>query len=377
MISRIVIDNFRSIKRLDFKPNAFCSFVGENNVGKSNIMAAINLVLGEKWPPNQVSIDDVCNREKNLTLKIQIYFGAPIVHNYYSSSLAVDGFGLKFNYDDGATMHCLNNNGTIVQTQFSRPGNIRELPMSNAIREQVPCLLIDVNRNLEKELSGSQWTLLGKILKDIEKEFQQDQQRVNAYNTKIKEACDILRIPNFNTLETTIKNQVQKLTGFSDVDLRFKEPNPLAQYKSLELTVRESAKYNQCSALEMGAGIQSAIVIAFFQAYHQLKRTGAILLIEEPEVYLHPHARRYFYNLLKDLSIQGNQIFYTTHSTEFVNLSDYESLCIIRKNAADGTLLTQAQGLNIPASSAQQLKLLTQFDARRNELFFARKVVLV
>ena len=63
------------------------------------------------------------------------------------------------------------------------------------------------------------------------------------------------------------------------------------------------------------AGIQSAIVVALIHAYKELKRTGAILLIEEPEVYLHPHARRYFYSLLKDLSEQETQVFFTTHST--------------------------------------------------------------
>lgn len=127
----------------------------------------------------------------------------------------------------------------------------------------------------------------------------------------------------------------------------------------------------------MGSGIQSAIVIALIQAYRQLRKTGAILLIEEPEVYLHPHARRYFYNLLEELAKQGNQVFYATHSTEFVYLPNYEDLCIVRKTPAGGTLLNQAQGLVIPTSSKKELKLLTQFDARRNELFFARKVLLV
>ncbi len=350
MINRIVIENYRSIKRLDFQPQNFCAFVGENNVGKSNILSAINLVLGEKWPPNQVSIDDICNRDVNLNLLIQIYFDSPVSHVYYNNPLSISGFGLEYNCSNGASMHCLNPDGTVVQTQYSRPNNIRELPMNNAIREQVPSLLIGVTRNLERELSGSQWTLLGRILKDIEAEFQLDSQRISDYDNKMKEACDLLRIPSFVQLEDILKEQV---------------------------TVQESSQYNGCSALDMGSGIQSAIVIALIQAFRQLKRTGAILLIEEPEVYLHPHARRYFYSLLKELAIQGNQVFYTTHSTEFVSLPDYENLCIVRKKPVEGTQLNQAQGLNIAAASKDELKLLTQFDARRNELFFARKVMLV
>lgn len=377
MINRIVIENFRSIKKLDFKPKSLCAFVGENNVGKSNILAAINLILGERWAPNQVSIDDVCNHDENLNLLIQIYFDTPVFHNYYNSQFSISGFGLEYNYINGATMHCLNPDGTVIQTQYSRPNNIRELPMNNVIREQVPSLLIGVSRNLERELSGSQWTLLGRILKDIEGEFQQDAQRSSDYELKIKEACDLLRIPSFVDFENNLKEQVKRLTGFINADLKFKHPKVLTQYKSLELTVQESNLYNECSALDMGSGIQSAIVIALIQAYKQLRRTGAILLIEEPEVYLHPHARRYFYNLLKELANEGNQVFYTTHSTEFVSLPDYENLCIVRKKPAEGTQLNQAHGLSITPASKEELKLLTQFDARRNELFFARKVLLV
>lgn len=372
MISRIIIHNFRSIKKLDFRPKSYCAFVGENNVGKSNILSAINLVLGEKWPPYQVSIDDVCNRDENLNLVIQIYFDNPITHNYYGNVLTITGFSLEYNFNTGAIMHPLNSDGSIVQTQYNK-----DLPMNNAIREQVPSLLIGVNRNLEKELSGSQWTLLGRILKDIENEFQQDLQSKNDYNTKMREACNLLRISSFVELEDILREQVKKLTGFVNADLIFKQPKVLAQYKSLELTVQESSQYDECPALDMGSGIQSAIVVALIQAFRELKRTGAILLIEEPEVYLHPHARRYFYNLLKELANLNNQVFYTTHSTEFVSLPDYESLCIVRKKPVEGTELNQVQGLNIQPASKDELKLLTQFDARRNELFFARKVMLV
>jgi len=372
VIKRIVIENYRSIKQMEFVPNKFCALVGENNVGKSNILSAINLVLGERWPPNQVSIDDVRDRDEHLTLSIQIYFDSPVTHTYYGNDLDIAGFGLEYNQNTGGVMHCLDSGGSSVRTQYDRP-----LPMSNAVRERVPSLLIGVTRSLTRELSGSQWTLLGRILKDIEAEFQQDAGRTRDYDTRVQEACDLLRTAGFVELENILKEQVQRLTGFVNADLGFKQPKVLNQYKSLELTVQESSHYSECLALDMGSGIQSAIVVALIQAYRQLKRTGAILLIEEPEVYLHPHARRYFYNLLKELADQGNQVFYTTHSTEFVSLPDFENLCIVRKTPVGGTGLSQGEGLSVTPASKEELKLLTQFDTRRNELFFARKVMLV
>ncbi len=49
-IERVRIENFRSIKTLDFEPGPYCVLIGENNSGKSNILRALNLALGETWP---------------------------------------------------------------------------------------------------------------------------------------------------------------------------------------------------------------------------------------------------------------------------------------------------------------------------------------
>jgi len=127
----------------------------------------------------------------------------------------------------------------------------------------------------------------------------------------------------------------------------------------------------------MGDGIQNAIVIAIINAYKIIKKTNAILLIEEPEVCLHPHARRYFYTLIKELSETGSQIFYTTHSCEFIDLDFYESVNIVRKTHQKGTYLCQGKNISIDRSSRDQLKLTTEFDPRRNEIFFVNKVMIV
>jgi len=49
-INKVVIKNFRSIKSLEFNPSNICVLVGENNAGKTNVLTAINFLLGEIWP---------------------------------------------------------------------------------------------------------------------------------------------------------------------------------------------------------------------------------------------------------------------------------------------------------------------------------------
>jgi len=40
-ISKIIVENYRSIKRVEVKPTRFSVFVGQNNHGKTNFFEAI------------------------------------------------------------------------------------------------------------------------------------------------------------------------------------------------------------------------------------------------------------------------------------------------------------------------------------------------
>jgi len=371
-INKIHIENFKSIKKLDFEPTMLTALIGKNNVGKSNILSAIELMLGEKWPPYAIKEEDIYIHDESLTGKIELYFAEPIIHTYYSKDIEVCGFRLEFDITHGGNLSCIDEDGNEVVTQYGKP-----LLLSNAIRNKVPSVIVSVNRDLSKILSASQWSILGKILKDISEEFKGDQTKVENFCSKIEEATAILKIDSFKKLEEIIVDNVKHLTGFYEAAIRFKEPYVLSHYQNLQLVVKESPEYKEFSALEMGAGIQSAIVVALIIAYKILKRTDAILLIEEPEVYLHPHARRYFYSVLRELSEEGTQVFYTTHSTEFVNIDHYKDVNIVRKNSSRGTYICQGKNISIDPTSREQLKLSTEFDAGRNELFFAEKIMIV
>ena len=74
-ISRVYIENYRSIKKLDFSPGNYCVLIGENNAGKSNILKAVNLVLGETWPTDRTFTDeDFHNQDTTNDIIIQVFF---------------------------------------------------------------------------------------------------------------------------------------------------------------------------------------------------------------------------------------------------------------------------------------------------------------
>jgi predicted ATPase len=100
---------------------------------------------------------------------------------------------------------------------------------------------------------------------------------------------------------------------------------------------------------------------------------GLILLIEEPEMYLRPQAQRYLYRLLRELTLHGNQVIYSTHSPAFLNVARLDELTFVSRGPGDGTTVLQPE----PVPAEDEFRLLSEFDAERSEVFLAQAAVLV
>jgi predicted ATP-dependent endonuclease of OLD family len=128
-------------------------------------------------------------------------------------------------------------------------------------------------------------------------------------------------------------------------------------------------------AEDMGAGTQSALAIAIARAYADIVRNPVIIAIEEPELYLHPHGCRHFYKLLKNLADGGLQVIYTTHERSFINISDFESIHIVRKEEEETKVYS---GISLSRTPQfDEVKTASKFNEYINEVFFADKVILV
>lgn len=98
-----------------------------------------------------------------------------------------------------------------------------------------------------------------------------------------------------------------------------------------------------------------------------------VLLIEEPELYLSPHAQRHLYRVLRTLAERGNQILYSTHAPVFLSVDRMEELALVRHTPDGGTTLFQPE----PLEEAESFRALSEFDSDRAELFLARAALLV
>jgi hypothetical protein len=71
----------------------------------------------------------------------------------------------------------------------------------------------------------------------------------------------------------------------------------------------------------LGDGWQSLVRLAALEVVMKLGDTNVMLLMEEPETFLHPHLRRRMRRVFADLQSKGSQVVATTHSIEMISFA--------------------------------------------------------
>ena len=407
-IKCIQIENYRSIKQLKFDVPQICALVGPNNAGKSNILTAIYKTLGRDWVTvNSFDLDDVYGRDPDVDMQIRITFDPPIEYRKFKHADPVKIATFSFKY----TRYKVGQNKgrpRLVQESWTpdgkppmvlkkapKRGEIPEYePLVNIppeVRENVPLIYIGTDRSLKEQLPSARYSLLRQLLEDINRDLHESSQTVTVHDDEgsektvaraerfrelMKNAMKLLRTESFVFLERAIKENALRQLGFDPVvngdklDFFFSPFDTMDFYKALDLHVREGDF--TISATELGEGIQNVLVLAILQAFEERRKQGAILLIEEPEMFLHPQMQRSLYKILRKIG-KTNQVIYTTHSPHFIAVPDYTEVVLVRKNE-NGTYVRSS---DLPKNEKRQEKLLKELDPERNELFFATRVLFV
>ena len=151
-------------------------------------------------------------------------------------------------------------------------------------------------------------------------------------------------------------------------------------------------------AEQKGHGLQRAVIFALVRAWANALRSvreeddqtvprssseSIIFAMEEPELFLHPHAQRRLAQAIQEISdTPQHQVFVCTHSTHFVDLDHYKNICVVTKeNSRVGTSVRQCIEDLFPQDSPDDRKkrfhMARWINPDRGEIFFAKKVVFV
>ncbi|OIO55829.1 hypothetical protein AUJ46_00220 [Candidatus Peregrinibacteria bacterium CG1_02_54_53] len=394
MIEKIFIKNFRSIKELTIEPKHLCGLIGANSAGKTNILKAMEILLGETYPGDRAfTKDDFFERKTDETITIQIWFKESLELCKLTSTER--GAGKMSCYPQSFQLtHTKNESVSFAATKFLViDSDGREFWGSGLARDQVSFIYIPSDRSLEKQMSVSQWTLLGKILKKIDENFRKRQagEHLSDLEKRFREAMEqpksILESEFHDSLDykkfkdafiEVCRDYTQGLAHNFSLDLEIYDP--LFYYKTIQIIGKE--ELGIFNVHELGSGVQNLVLLSLFRTYAQIMKNKTILAIEEPEIYLYPQAQRQLFKCFTNLAYpdegDGTQIFYTTHNPNFVDAQRADEIEMLLKNKDRGTYKLEKSPAITPESLREgRFRIYTHFNTERNELFFARKVVLV
>lgn len=390
-IQRITIQNYKSIKLIDMECSPkLNAFIGENSVGKSNIFDAINWSLGPVYPS----------------------FNSTMPQDHFMGDTANE-ISITLHFDNGQRLQ-------LAENWVDGRGNVKSgLNLSNGYitdvdRQRYCSAYLGVDRAILDYLPSNRWSLMGRILLDINEMFKHDEfvneetgevtKKTDAFKQGIEQIRDeiLFSVRNnhgvevmkqfIQTLQRESAKQLNRPEADFKIDLNLYDPWNF--FRTLQLIVHESDLGLSFQASNLGMGVQASISIAVLKAYSQIKLNNSTpLFIDEPELFLHPQAQRNFYKVLQELAENGTQIFYTTHSPDFLTVGRFNEIFIVRKNPNDGTYVRSAK----PANFIRDLQLRTGIVSneadlmlqyknayeetgdtqKANEAFFGKKIILV
>jgi putative ATP-dependent endonuclease of OLD family len=116
-------------------------------------------------------------------------------------------------------------------------------------------------------------------------------------------------------------------------------------------------------------------IVHFLLAMFALNVQDGLILVDEPELHLHPRWQKIFLDLFRELAPErNNQFVITTHSPAFVTPETIDSVTRVYRPSSTGTAQVALRDVDLPAKKS----LVRMINSQNNErIFFADKVVLV
>jgi len=407
-IYQVKISNFRSIRELEFQAQPHTAIIGPNNHGKSNILRALEFALSPKHKP---AIEDFFKKvgsgiEKELFVELTFThltdqerktFNKYLLYSSDDPYIRIRKIARITDNEKVETSY----HGYVMDESSNTPklekGNL--LGTKNAAVGILPGLYyIPAVKDVSDELRIKSTTTLGKLLNLLVDEMVKVDPSFEEAQKRLREAAERLKSGGPESpLERVKKSLAEELSAW-EVDVLIDIDTPEIE-KLLELGF--DIKLNDgiiTSPERKGHGLQRALFFALIRAWAKIskqvsshtggigprkKSDATIFAIEEPELYLHPQAQKRLANLLRDIALQENhQVFLTTHSPHFIDLSNYRDIILVNKpTPSRGTTVRQVShdlfaGENVE-NKKKQFRLAHWINPDRSEMFFAKKVAFV
>jgi len=388
-LRKIQIHNYRSINQVEISVGNSLALVGPNNVGKSNILSALNLVLSKRYPTyTSISIDDFHKRRVFSPIKIFLTFsgldeeerkhfraknrgymrkkGGQSVRYNYSENLSVC---LELPFEEPAKFYFVGDDS--VPLRYGNHIDGREIFVKSEDRNYFPHLvLIPGLRDAGKYFSDSTRYAWGEIIGNLRGQVNTDEEVKKALKdltARISKSADVQNLNN--DIKTYLLEFLTDEHKTIDIFLLPTDPGDLL--KTARLVIDDGF---ECDLGSKGDGVQSLAVIALLILAAKSDKK-LIIGLEEPELFLHPSALFVLNTAMQKKSTEG-QVIYSSHSPFLINVTRPKYIARVFKHNSETGVVQLTEGSHWLTPRGED-EVERDIDAQRNLLFFARAVVLV
>lgn len=397
-ISSIRIQNFRSCRRTQVTLHDFTAIVGYNNAGKSNILSAIEWLLA----PYALSAKDFCDEAETIEVEGRI------------EGITEDLLGQMPTAQSKAVSPFVVENVLRIRRRLAVPGTasqakveIRDpsiedelsedawrnnpIGIEGALKALFPApIRIHAMENAGDDVGkASKTNTIGRLIAAVtepvkaahETEFLQ---ALHTIRTRLA-ADGSDRAAELQILDGEMSAQLNELFPGLSLRVDISPPELPDLFKAGTVQVIENESPDICREFEsVGHGAQRCIQMALIRHLAAKNITEGsprrtLLLIDEPELYLHPQGVEQVRLALKRLSENGYQVVFSTHSPSLLTRDSAPTAVIVRKSGSPAS--TTARNPLVAAAAAaiqeaaHQSRLIFEL-GRAAEVFFSDRVLL-